>query len=672
MQFMPVNFKDFAKKVASSMVVVLLAFAMAAGIDRAMAHFYNPAYDQLENVRSHLKLSGRLRGSGLASAGEIAVALISPDGSITNAAADIGPDGSFMLQNVGSIDPEASAFDVIISIKGERDGAVKDLSLHFGGGLSTLEISGKGLSRNKSVSVSLSDEIFSKASLTDWSGAFNTGIIRKQGLLANGKEACVKFGSPQKESEVCFGVSLGVDGYFTLAQFWGGGGGGNLSPFSTWEEPDDCEPAGTTLSVCRPSHIEHWQQMLAENYTRAFMAMTQQLSTLMVQQMEIIGAFMDAKHQLEVQRWIQQKQAEAHSDYHPARQICYYATFSQDLTSLSLLSDYNTEAINSYMFDREMGPGIQPTGETALGTGAPGGENQDRYTRLRQFSQLYCSENNNGEAGLELMCQGVNPNRTNRDINFTEMEARTALDLNFAVPAPTDDETDLLAMSKYLFSHDLLERPDRKDIFDEQILTPREGARHVMNIRSIIAMRGPMRDSFAQIMAMRGAGTGISTQYISAYLENMGMDSEAINEIMGPNPSELGVLNVLMNKMSQNPHFYTETYETDVNVERTRAAMQAIDNLGGRKAFEAALRREMLIATRLELRLRDVQDEINARVQHGIETYEGAANSGAINVPIPIGEETWWNIVTSWFDVSGIVQGISSWIDSFTSDNRPG
>jgi hypothetical protein len=48
------------------------------------------------------------------------------------------------------------------------------------------------------------------------------------------------------------------------------------------------------------------------------MAMTEQLSAVAMQQMEIIGTFLDAKQQLETQRLFQEMAAQAQKDYTPS------------------------------------------------------------------------------------------------------------------------------------------------------------------------------------------------------------------------------------------------------------------------------------------------------------------------------------------------------------------
>ncbi|NCC22858.1 MAG: hypothetical protein EOM26_10425 [Alphaproteobacteria bacterium] len=403
------------------------------------------------------------------------------------------------------------------------------------------------------------------------------------------------------------------------------GGGGNLrSPYSTWTRPGDCAPAGTTLSVCIPSHIDWWQHTEVDTYVHAIMAMTQQFSVLMVQQAQVIGAFFDAKEQLEVQRWIQMKSAEAHRDYHPSYQICYYGTFSQDFTNLMRATELSARALNSYFLDREIGPAFQQGG-MPQGSGAPASQAQDYLTRLQQFRTRYCDSDENGPTGLELMCDEPAPAHVSDDINYTRFSSAKTLDIDFEDTGNTDTETDLLAMGKYLFAHEVLSRPSQADIYDDTNDIRLEGARALLDMRTVSAIRSVIRDSFSQITALKTPGAGLTTQFVTAYLEGMDLDADAIEELIGPDPSEAALLNVLMVKMPQNPNFYTETYDTETNVERVRAAMQAVDNMGAREAFESVLRREMTLSMRLELRLRDLQDDVDSDIQRAIDNMTGTA-----------------------------------------------
>jgi len=107
----------------------------------------------------------------------------------------------------------------------------------------------------------------------------------------------------------------------------------------------------------------------------AMMLMAEQLTANAIQQVEIIGTFFDAKHQLETQRLFQTLTARAHKDYHPSEELCEVAT-------RQLLSRDTLEA---------------------------GGTETDQRSRLVQFIRRFCNPNDNSR-NLNFLCL-KRPNR---------------------------------------------------------------------------------------------------------------------------------------------------------------------------------------------------------------------------------------------------------------------
>lgn len=581
---------------------LFLALFASPSVNNALARFYNPGYDESVWSEGH-KFRAKLRGEYLSPGTVIDISLVLSDESVVKATAEASPDGSFFLRNIGEFWPDDPSLEMHMEISSSVDTEPKKISFIYSKNMAAMQINGEGFASYDPITVSLSPgNAVSEELSSDWSGYFSTGVLSKFGFAGNQHETCVSFsGQEGVESEkICLGADAGSGGYYT-AQC------SNCTSMITGGEDDFGTKPG------------QWAKDFGRKLTQALDGMAEQFSNLMMEQIAAAGTFLDAKQQLEIQRWMAAEQAEAHRDYHPARQVCYYATFVQDFTGLSRVSDMNAEAINSYMFDREVGPAVEPSTNTAKGTAAPAGMEQDRYTRVKQLSSLYCHPDSNGKNGLDEMCSAVNASRVNHDINYSALESRKSLDLDFEDATSTADESDLLAMSKHLFSHDLMDRMDRQDVYDENVLKDREGMDNILDFRSIVAMRGPLRDSFAQVMAMKGmTDDSMAEGYIEEYLKNMGVDSEGIKEIIGTHPSEMSLLYVMMNVMYQNPHFYTELYESEANIERVRASMQAIANLGGRHDFEATLRREMVMSMRLETRLREIQTKVNAKIQAAI------------------------------------------------------
>jgi hypothetical protein len=628
----------FSGKVFRGAVIFLTAFIAAGLVSKAMALIYNPDMDRMSRLRTSLALSGQVRGSGLIPGSAVEVYIVENDGKVTSKKAEVAEDGTFMLDNaglIGKLDSGPESVKIHININRDSAEAPRKVVFSYRKNDNDLRISGSGFKQGQELEIYLNKQgrKFNKRSFyADWSGDFTSGSVNQALPILQNSETCFRFAEGKSEKRLCLSTKLASKGHFSLLQFVDGSapvsnickGIPAASPFSTWEPPSNCKPAGTCLSVCDPVHIAAWQEALKLNYLRAFMAMTQQLSVLMVQQAQIIGAFIDAKHQLEVQRWFQKGQARTHSDYHPGRPICYYGTLAEEFSSLMRLHTYNTEALNAYMIDREIAPASPEPGK---GAGAPEGPAQDKLTRLRQFKELYCDPDNNGRDGMEEICTRVDMDRRNKDINYSFVEYRPMHEINFEEEPKTDAETDIIALSKNLFSHEIFTRIPRKKIYHEISNKPLDGSRLMMDLRSVIALRGPMRDTFSNIIALHGYGKrglrgGLISELINEYLSNMDINEYRRAQYADPAPSEIAMLSILMSKFSQNPRYIVELHETDDNVERMHAAQQAIENIGGRKAFESALRREMNLSARLEARLKKVQEELDAKIQKAIQTYD--------------------------------------------------
>ena len=69
-------------------------------------------------------------------------------------------------------------------------------------------------------------------------------------------------------------------------------------------------------------------------------------------------------------------------------------------------------------------------------------------------------------------------------------------------------------------------------------------------------------------------------------------------------------MEMLTRKMYQNPQFYTNLYTSPENLKRTGVALQALQLMHDRDRFEGSLRREMLLSTILEMKLRESQEVV--------------------------------------------------------------
>lgn len=201
------------------------------------------------------------------------------------------------------------------------------------------------------------------------------------------------------------------------------------------------------------------------------------------------------------------------------------------------------------------------------------------------------------------------------------VEMPLTLDVDFTDTAASNDETDILTLSKYLYSNDIVQRPD-----NELISTApgeggrREGVNTYQDTRSMNAVRSVARHSFARLVGEKQQGTNSSGQYMKSLLREFRMTDADIESFMGRNPSYFAQMEFLTRKMFQHPNFFANLYDTPVNVERQGATLQAIRLMHDRDRFEASLRREMLVAMLLEMKLRRAQDHLDQRIQGNIST----------------------------------------------------
>lgn len=326
--------------------------------------------------------------------------------------------------------------------------------------------------------------------------------------------------------------------------------------------------------------------------------MAEQFTANMMAQVQSIGMFLDAKHQLETQRLFQQKTAEAHKDYHPSEQMCTFGTFARDLAATERSANLTRNTLSAEIMQRELG-----TGEAKAITPV-----SDKLSRIGTFRTKFCDPADNGN-GLTLLCPSPPAaDLRNRDINYTRtIDQPLSLKINMTDTTTTPDEEAVFALLDNLFAHHPLPRVPKT------ALEQRKYQYHYMNLRSIVAMRGIARNSFANIIALKTASPNTqdsSAPYIKALLRELGLQDEEIEKILGENPSYYAQMEVLTKKIYQNPQFYTNLYDKPVNVERIRTAMRAIKSMQDRDIHLSWQRREMLMSMMLELRLRKQADNV--------------------------------------------------------------
>jgi hypothetical protein len=355
---------------------------------------------------------------------------------------------------------------------------------------------------------------------------------------------------------------------------------------------------------------------LKEWWVAGLMQMAEQFTANMAKQVEGIGKLLDAKHQLETQRLFQQKMAEAHKDYQPSEQMCTFGTFVRDLSATDRTMNVTRLAVAHDIMNRELGAG------DTIGVS----EIADRKSRLKQFRDRFCDQSDNGK-GLNYVCQQSAAAETrNADINYTQtLDKPLSLKIDLDDGTTTLDEETVFALIDNLFAHSVPGRIAPRSMEMEKFQY------QYMNMRSIIAMRGIARNTFANIIALKTQtpnNTGnnpTSGPYMKALMVEFGLTPEEIEKYLGENPSYYAQMELLTKKIYQHPNFYTLLYDKPTNVKRIRATMQAIKLMQDRDIQAALHRREMLLSMMLELRLRVQAEGVYDATERAIAVGADAA-----------------------------------------------
>ncbi len=339
---------------------------------------------------------------------------------------------------------------------------------------------------------------------------------------------------------------------------------------------------------------------IRNNIVRAIRLFSDQLTNVMVMQTMMIGPLLDAKHQLESQQIFGEWQAETHRDYQPSEQVCAFGTLSRTMVNAEDRVKRNIAALDAVMLKRELLSGY---------AASSWGPFADLSTRLTHYRTVFCDENDN-KRELGTMCASGASLRKNNDINYYRTVARKlTLPIDFTNTAATNEEEDIIALSKNLFNHTVLTP------IPEWILMP-SGLHfsHLQDSRMLSAVRGVARYSFALQVAQKTPGTGLEAARLREVMAGIGVAPADVNDLIGAQPSYYAQMNLLSKKLFQNPQFFTNLYVSPANVARTGVALQALQIMHDRERFEASLRKEMLLSMILEMNLRRAQDSVQNKV----------------------------------------------------------
>lgn len=369
------------------------------------------------------------------------------------------------------------------------------------------------------------------------------------------------------------------------------------------------------------------------NMVPALMIMTNQMTTVALQQIEILGTFLDAKHQLETQRLFQQLTARAHKDYQPSEGMCEFGTATRSLAASERRADLGQVAFSQRQLKRQLGGGDVLTKE---------GELSDRASRLNQFLNEYCDKYDNGigadnKRGLEALCKkSIKPERKNKDIDYTRtIDSALTLDVDFTKPANTDDEKDIFALTNNLYAHEAPEKIVRTKLASSNGDIRPDGYPLYMDLRAITAKRSVAQSSMTALASMKSKGAAEVAPFIKKFVEEIGLDKTEINKLIGDEPSYFAQMEVLTKIIYENPNFYADLYDKPVNVERKIAAMEAVGLMQDRDIYKSLLRSEAILAVYLETMLTPEQDKVSGRIMNAINGTDDETltpdNAGAGN-----------------------------------------
>lgn len=347
---------------------------------------------------------------------------------------------------------------------------------------------------------------------------------------------------------------------------------------------------------------------LRDWWVAGLMLMAEQFTVNMAAQIKAVGMMFDAKHQLETQRLLQEKSAEAHKDYQPSEQLCTFGTFTRDLVATERTTNLSRDALSERLLQKEL----------RRGDNMANSQDVLELSRISHFRSRFCDPNDNA-SGLNELCPNPTPlHMRNRDIDFTRtIDKPLSLDIDLEKSSGTsEDEESVFALLDNLFATDALPRAP------EDALELRKFNYNYLNLRSIAAIRGIARNSIANIVAMKTAtpnkNNDTNAPYLRALLREFGLSDEEIQTYLGSNPSYYAQMEFLTRKIYQNPVFYTNLYDKPANVQRIRAAMKAVKLMQDRDIHAALQRREMLFSMLLELQLRTRAEDVYDSLEKGL------------------------------------------------------
>lgn len=340
----------------------------------------------------------------------------------------------------------------------------------------------------------------------------------------------------------------------------------------------------------------------------SLMLMTEQISTVAIQQTLGIGMLFDAKHQLESQRLLQTMQAEAHAKFRPELNLCEIATSVRSLAS----SERNAEFTQIALADRSLERILLSGSTVSLGS-----RQSDSESRWVQFKQVHCNAKDSGN-GFANLCTGSKTERFNKDIHYAHtIDAPNTLELDFTTDANGDhtprgataDEEDVLALMANLYGSKIVERIPDFNVMSRADGTPiDEGSFLYMDIRSLAAKRSVAMSALAALAGSKAQGEEQVKPYMQAVLEEMGVGEAEAIEFLSERPS-YDLQKKFLTQTLYHGDFFSDLQGTKANVDRKDVAMQAIGLIQKWDMHKTQLRSEMIESVWLDTLLNDLEEK---------------------------------------------------------------
>lgn len=343
----------------------------------------------------------------------------------------------------------------------------------------------------------------------------------------------------------------------------------------------------------------------------AMMQMTQSLTTTAEMQVMAFGVILDAKENLERERLLREKVAEAHKDYSPDLGMCTIGTAAQSLAASDRIGEVTSISLTKRMIDRQLNV------KNSAGTE---GNSTDSKARIGQLRTRFCDPNANGK-NWSSFCTAPTPGNINRDINYAAtIGVRRTLNLNLTnggLEAPDDEN--VLALVNNLYGYKIFEiAPMPTTAMDADKGWKSGETVSYLDRRAVIAKRSVAQNSFSAIVGMKAAGSAASANagnYLYEIFRQLGATSATeAQQMLGSNPSYYALLEAVSQKIYQDPDFYTNLYDKPTNVLRKKVAMQAINLMLDRDTYKSELRMENLLAVLLETEMVRYQTELSSRL----------------------------------------------------------